>query len=318
MIDSSNPLTARVVAIVPTLRRSTRLDRCLESVRKAGAGHDLKVLVIVNGGDGSRPAVPEGEVTYLETGVNLGWAGGLTFGFARTSSDFTWAVQDDMVVDSRCLTNLMKALDDDPGLAAARPLVLDARGRIQRRSGGGYLDEDGSLVRGWPMRARPQTTAIPTDFDFVTGSGMLVRSQVWRGVGGWDPGYYPVGYADVDFNQRLVAAGWKVALEPTATCTHPGSASTPTHLRFLLSFHNRRRFAQNWRSPKSDSPDPLEEVLRPHPDISREQLAQLLAWSNAVLFDIDDWLATQHIARPVSQRMRGLYWTARAWLSRRY
>lgn len=311
---------ADIVVLIPTLKKSPRLTACIESVLRSARAHEqasgqgTKVLVVINGGDGATAPATEGDVTYIETGVNLGWAGGLVFGYERVSSRFVWVIQDDMTVDDTCLTNLMRAMEEHPEAGAVRPVMLDKRGRIARRSVGGYLDVNGGPSRGWPMRSRPTSAAIPDDMDYVAGSGLLIRGEAWQQAGGWDWRYYPVGYADVDFNARLKKAGWTVRVVTTAHAHHEGSASSPTNTRYLLAFHNRRRFAANWR-PQTNEQPPVNESPNVHPDVSKERLAELLSLSNSALFDIDEWLATQRIYRPFRQRVRGLYWTARAFIT---
>lgn len=308
---------AQVVAIIPALRRSDRLHRCLDSLLSVGKEHDLRVLCVINGGDGHAPAMTDGRVTFVEAGINLGWPGGLEFGRRGVRAEFLWVVQDDMVMLPGCLDHLLGALERDPTLGAVRPLIVDHRGRVRRRSGGVYLDAAGMPVRGWPMRSRRASTIrIPSDLSYIAGSGMLVRDDAWMDAGGWDWRYYPVQFADADFNARLRAAGWRISLEPQAHARHEVSASSPDHFRALLSFHNGQRYRRRW----VDDPDGTAGTDEPptvHPDVSREQLAEMLVLSNAALFDLDAWLGTQHVQPPVRQRWRGLLWTLRAFVDPR-
>jgi len=303
---------AEVVAIIPTLSRSRNLDRCIGALLSESDDQDLRILVVGNGGDtGSHPSLDE-RVTYVSVGVNLGWAGGLRFGRQRIDAQFIWAIQDDMTILPGCLRGLVSVLKSDVGLGAVRPAIVDDRGRLARRSCGGYVDDRGTVMRGWPMRGRRlHGLRVPTDLSYIASSGMLIRAGAWDDVGGWDGRYYPVQYADVDFCARLSANGWRFSIVPGALARHAGSASSPSNLRNLLSFHNRRRFSEVWLGGSAPA-NWLDQAPAIHPDVSKEMLAELLALSNAALFDLDSWLATQHVIRPFSQRIRGAYWTARA------
>lgn len=307
-------VSADVVAIVPTLRLSERLDRCIASVLASDTDRDVRVLVVVNGGDGSAEPLVDGRTTVVQVGVNLGFSGALTFGASLAESEFVWVVQDDMTVEPDCLAALDRALDSSPDLGAARPVMLDEKGRVTRRSGGVVLTPDGAVVRGWPMRSRPlDGLQQPRELTYVAGSGMLVRRQAWDDAGGWGPEYYPVQWSDADFCRRLAQAGWAFRLEPTAHARHKGSSSTPRHLRFLLSFHNGRKYRARWidEAPAPTNPPNV------HPAVTREQLAAMVTSSNGALSDVDAWMASRSLPHRARQRIRGTWWTLRAFVDPR-
>ncbi|HAN71990.1 MAG TPA: hypothetical protein DCQ36_10460 [Actinobacteria bacterium] len=306
---------ADVVALIPTLRRSERLDRAIDSVLASDGQGDVRVLCVVNGGDGHADPIVEGRVTFLQTGVNLGWAGGLNFGRQHSNATYLWAVQDDMVVEPGCLELLLQALHEQPRVGAVRPLAVDDRGRVKRRSGGVYLSLDGMPLRGWPMRSRSAgSVRLPDDLSYVAGSGLLIRATAWDDAGGWDEQYYPVQYADADFNARLQAAGWDVTMIRDAHMHHASSSSSPSLFRSLLSFHHSRRYRDAWLV---DQARQAQEVPRLHPDVTRDQLALLLAQSTGALFAVDAWQRSERFHHRLRRRARGLLWTARAFVDRR-
>ncbi|MBI1351810.1 MAG: glycosyltransferase [Actinomycetales bacterium] len=315
MTGGDSLVAAPIVALVPTLGAFPRLAACVRSLLGSSGSEDLEILVVVNGGDGHRPPERDGRVVTVRTGVNLGWAGGLTFGRRLVDAEYLWVVQDDMTILPGCLEGLRSAMQADPGLGGVRPMMVDDKGRVARRSGGGYLDDGGHVVRGWPMRSRRlDRLRVPDDLDYIAGSGMLIRSEAWDAAGGWDWRYYPVQYADIDFTQRLRSTGWRVALTASALARHAGSGSTGSTLRHFLAFHNRRRYEHRWLLDGKDPEGAPDAVARVHPDISVEHVADLLALSNDALRDLDAWARTQHVARPVSSRARGAYWRAWAYL----
>jgi len=99
------------------------------------------------------------------------------------------------------------------------------------------------------------------NLSYVPSRGMLVRRDDWDAVGGMDPGYYPVLWADVDFCRRLTDIGRRFGLVASAMVAHPGNASTtPAYSRFLHE-RNARRFRRLHGERARDAP--VDERIPP-------------------------------------------------------
>ena len=53
----------------------------------------------------------------------------------------------------------------------------------------------------------------------------MFRRLCWEKLGGWDEGFRPIWFEDVDFCARLKAAEWKVLFQPLAVAKHAGGHS---------------------------------------------------------------------------------------------
>lgn len=73
----------------------------------------------------------------------------------------------------------------------------------------------------------------------------LVRSSLWKKLGGMDPIYLPVYYEDVDFEMKLLSNGYTMVATPDAECIHYGGGSykmgehDPNVIRNKQIFHSR-------------------------------------------------------------------------------
>ncbi|MBL8793777.1 MAG: glycosyltransferase family 2 protein [Planctomycetia bacterium] len=114
--------------------------------------------------------------------------------------------------------------------------------------------QDGSRLAG-PSRALLATR----DQSAVTGACLLMRSEVFRALGGFDE-RLAVGFGDTDLCLRARAAGYKVLLDAQAVLLHHESATRPTHMpdphptdtrlfraRYLdLLLHGDPTYSQAW------------------------------------------------------------------------
>lgn len=110
-----------IAAVVVTYNRCKLLRECLACLhRQRGLseyGHALDILVIDNAStDGTRemlePAITAGAVRYLNTGANLGGAGGFNRGMrgaVESGYRFLWIMDDDCLPQPDALAVLLKA-----------------------------------------------------------------------------------------------------------------------------------------------------------------------------------------------------------------
>jgi hypothetical protein len=57
------------------------------------------------------------------------------------------------------------------------------------------------------------------------GAFLMVRREVWQALGGFDEGFSPVWFEDVDFCRRAMACGYHPYYTPAAVAVHAGGHS---------------------------------------------------------------------------------------------
>jgi GT2 family glycosyltransferase len=252
-----------VAALIPTLGIDVdRLAAAVAAVRAQQGGHRIAVVVIVNSADPPAPGIAELGVDLAAAGANLGWAGGLTLGRRTVEAPLLWLVQDDFQPEPDCLAALEAALDADTGLALAAPVVVDESGSVPRLSCGATIGTDGDLDELIPPADTPVEAFTPERWgDYVPSRGMLVRREDWDAVGGMDPAYYPVLWADVDFCAAQTARGRRFAIARAARARHADHGSLPGALGPFLHARNRDRFLARHRPGAAARRAP--DLLRP-------------------------------------------------------
>ncbi len=119
---------------------------CLESLRQL-AYPNFQVVVVDNGsGDDSvvRIADRYPEVDLVETGANLGFAGGCNVGIRRAlerGADYLWLLNSDTWVDADALTAMVELAERDPALGAVGSVICDQAvpERVLAWGGGGSI-----------------------------------------------------------------------------------------------------------------------------------------------------------------------------------
>jgi len=92
----------------------------------------------------------------------------------------------------------------------------------------------------------------PLAVDWTAGMFMLVRADVFRGIGGFDEGFF-LYYEDVDFCARSWKAGYRVVLHPGVFVIHAAQRASRRRLRYMAWHASSmiRYFCKHaWRLPR--------------------------------------------------------------------
>lgn len=213
-----------VWTIVLNWERPRETLRCLASLdRLAYPNH--RVLVVDNGStDGSEHAIRAARpgVHLLQTGANLGYAGGNNAGIRAAldaGAELVWILNNDTEVEPDALDELVRIARGDPRTGALAT-------RLVERESGRTAADAFSLVGG-------SMTAVECDgctrddahpADVLGGPSLFLRAQALREVGTFDVEYFHY-YEEADLMERIHRAGWKLGLACRAAITHAHGGS---------------------------------------------------------------------------------------------
>jgi O-antigen biosynthesis protein len=260
-------VTPDVSVIVPSVSQADHLARCLASLLGDSPRRwSVEVIVVANGAtERVRAVARAARVILVESAVNRGFAGGCLLGARHARGRRLLVLNDDVVVRPGWLDPLVETLAR-PRVGAVGPLVRYPDGRIQEV--GSVLWRDGaSRPIGHGAPATALEPLVRRRVDYCSASALLIDRAAWDAVGGFDEGYHPAYYEDVDFALRLERAGYEVWADPRSQVTHVESeSSTPRFKQFLFARH-RARLVAAWPealaqrlSPPGVSDDPSDVV----------------------------------------------------------
>ena len=252
------PKRRRLAAIVLNYRTPEDTFLATRSLLLSHRPIDQVIVVDNNdGGDSSRPC--EGalsplinRITYLPTGANLGFSGGMNIGIAHAldaGADAILLVNSDVVVPVHCVDALERALYATPGAGIAGPVVLGRATPDRIASHGISYNETTGRMRhrgvGSPIRESLRAAGVPADA--ISGCMMLVKREVFERVGRFDADYF-FSFEDLDFCLRARDAGFSSIVVPAATALHEGGRSMGTDSRrFYFGARNHLQLARQRR-----------------------------------------------------------------------
>lgn len=214
----------RVSIIIVNWNAGPALDACLASL--AGGDRRREIVLVDNASsDGSTAAAraryPDARV--VETGTNLGFAAGANRGAAVAGGDVLVFLNPDARVLPGAVDTLVDTLLLVPAAAIAGGGLVDERGRWQPAAAH-FAPLPHLVLDTTAGRLAARLRRVPHRVDWVYGTFMAVRRDLFRQLGGFDPCYFLYG-EDLDLCHRAARVGARTIHVPAARAIHGRNVS---------------------------------------------------------------------------------------------
>ena len=216
----------------------------------------FEVILVDNASnDDSVDRIREGVVglKLIAESRNLGFGGGNNRAAAEARAPIICLLNPDARVTAGWLDPLLTALTDSQ-VGAVAPALIGADGALQ---------EVGAVVDHWgytgPIGTRGFGGDVPMPsgrvaVDYASAACLLMRTEVFRSMQGFDPTYRLAYYEDVDLCMRLWERGLHVWGEPASQVIHLGGGTVTPVVSQALWHHNRSVFLHRWRDELTSRP----------------------------------------------------------------
>ncbi len=198
---------------------------CLDALKHCTYRHMIIIVVDNGSSDDSvariRAAYPD--IVLLESGANLGFAGGNNVGIRYAiaqGADYLWLLNNDTEPAPDALTALVAKASTNRRIGAVASICYyaDRPDTVQIWAGG--------RVNLW-IGYSPYTTEPHDDdwFHWLNGTSLLLTSRALQAVGLLDERFF-LYWEDTEIGLRLRRNGWQLAAAPNSRVLHKVSAST--------------------------------------------------------------------------------------------
>ena len=222
-------------------------------IRSCAKVEGAEVVVADNAStDGSLKLMAEDfpQVRTLKFEKNLGFTGGYNRAFAELhygpdAPEYFLLINSDIEVPEDWLGPLVEWMDAHPQCGACAPKLHGWQHKDMFEyagAAGGYIDRFGypfcrGRIMGRVEKDKGQYDS-PTDVFWATGACLMVRSSVYRRLGGLDERFF-AHMEEIDLCWRMQLEGWKVTVVPSSTVYHVGGGTLPPTSPFKLFLNYR-------------------------------------------------------------------------------
>lgn len=187
--------------------------------------------------------------------TNGGFGTGHNMVLSLLESQYHFILNPDILLESDVLSGMADYAQQHPEVVMARPGLRYPDGRVQELP----LRKCSLLALVYrqlpflkclkPFNDRyvmaGQDLSVPTDIEFCTGSFSMLRTEVFRAIGGFDEGYF-MYVEDADLTQKALQKG-RVQLWPQFTAVHAWHRAPHSSLRpFVLQMKSMARYFAKW------------------------------------------------------------------------
>jgi GT2 family glycosyltransferase len=234
----------RVHIVILNYKGALDTIECVASIKGTTFSNFEIVVVDNDSGDGSEDLIcaAHPDITVLQSGANLGYAGGnnigIRYALAR-GADFIWILNNDTTVAPDALGELLRAAAAAPGVGIVGSKIYYMAEPTLLWFAGGRID----WLRGIPYHVgahqedRGQFDGM-TASETAQGASMLVSRETFERVGLLEEDYF-LYFEESDFCCRARKAGLAIRFAPASHVWHGVSRSTGVRSPIFLYYFTR-------------------------------------------------------------------------------
>jgi len=169
-------------------------------------------------------------VRLLRNQENLGFTGGMNAGISAACGDYIYLTEDDIEMDTGCISALVSCLQKHPGACLAGAMMLNHDdGTI--RCAGGHVDLGKTFsmkIIGAGDAPAAMASVEPYPVSYLPGATMMARRVQLIELGGFRDDFF-MYLEDVELCCRVLRRGLDIVVVPDARVVHhrPGDSPSP-------------------------------------------------------------------------------------------
>ncbi len=222
-----------VTVLVVNYNSGRWLARCIETLLDGATDYPRSLILDNASTDGSIAEFKPGpNVEIIRSEINLGFAKGINRLAQEVDTEYLLILNPDCLLRPDGLIRLLAELHTHPEAAMVSGRVFKLDGAEQRGSRR-RLPDPGRILRELSGRSPGAGVDLinqpppieACEVEAVSGACMLVRTEVFRDLGGFDVNY-PMHFEDLDLMARIGEAGHTIRLVPDVAISHAGGISS--------------------------------------------------------------------------------------------
>jgi GT2 family glycosyltransferase len=258
----------QVSIIIPVYNQWLYTAACLRSMADTACRASFEIIIVDDHSSdetAERLAGVEGLVN-IRNEENLGFIGSCNRGAGEARGKYLVLLNNDTQVLAGWLDALLDTFERFPDTGIAGASLVYPNGQLQET--GGIIFNDGS---GWNYgrgdNADKPEYGYTREVDYCSGACIMLKTELFRELGGFDTRYSPAYYEDTDLAFRVRAAGLKVRVQPRAKIVHHEGITSGTDINSGTKRYqeiNRNKFLDRWKDELVLQPSPLSDPNDAH------------------------------------------------------
>lgn len=250
-----NGVSRKVSIIIPNFNGKKYLADCIDSLYRLDfPREDYEIIVVDNASsDGSGEFVSSTypDVLLITAKRNLGFASGCNLGIKNSSAEYIILLNNDTVVETDWLTELVAVADNNNEVAIVGSKLLFKHNPNEIQNAASFLTDrgdGGDIGTHQPDEGQYNTTR---EVMAVCGASMLIKRALIEEIGALDEDFFAY-YEDMDLCYRTRLYGKKIIFAPKSVVYHVHAATSGEWSPFFTFLVLRNKLLIHLKNSRAD------------------------------------------------------------------
>ncbi len=181
---------------------------------------------------------------------NMGFLKNCNQAAAMARGEFIFFLNNDTKVTEGWLSSLVRLIRSDEGIGMVGSKLVYPDGRLQEAGGIIWSDASGWNYGRLQDPSEPEYNYVK-DVDYISGAAIMIRTALWKEIGGFDERFAPAYCEDSDLAFEVRRHGKRVVYQPQSVVVHfegisNGTDVTGTGLK-RYQVVNQEKFKEKWK-----------------------------------------------------------------------
>ncbi|OKP87115.1 glycosyl transferase family 2 [Paenibacillus sp. P3E] len=240
----------QVSIIIPVYNQWNYTYSCLASILQHTTGVSYEIIIADDMSTDETVNIAEyvENITVARDGVNRGFLLNCNNAAKLARGEYIFFLNNDTNVQTEWLSSLVELAESDQRIGMVGSKLVYPDGRLQEAGGIIWNDASGWNYGRLDDPEKPEYNYVK-EVDYISGAAILVRSNIWRELGGFDERYVPAYFEDSDLAFEVRRLGYKVVLQPKSIVVHFEGVSHGTDTNSGIKSYqvkNKEKFLEKW------------------------------------------------------------------------
>lgn len=248
---AGNSADIQTSIIIPVFNKAEFTFQCIRSLLNEIDFTTTEVIVVDNAStDGTPNLLSRCKfLRVIRNEENQGFVDACNQGAAAARGEYLLFLNNDTEVLSGWLRHLVETIESQGAIGAVGSMFLYPNGSIQE-AGSIVWQDGGAQHYGWGGSPDDRRFTFAREVDYCSAASLLIRTELFQQLGGFDRRFAPAYYEDVDLCFGVRSLGYKVIYQPMSRVVHYEGATAGRDVnRGMKHFQivNRAKFAEKWQ-----------------------------------------------------------------------
>ena len=188
-------------------------------------------------------------ITVVRNATNQGFLLNCNNAAKLAKGEYIHLLNNDTQVSEGWLSHLLDVMNRDQSVGLVGSKLVYPDGRLQE-AGGIFWNDASAWNFGNKSDPNLPEFNYLKEVDYISGASILIRSSLWKDLGGFDEEYVPAYCEDSDLAFSVRKAGYKVVYQPKSVVVHFEGVSNGTDTNSGIKHYqvlNKEKFYNKWK-----------------------------------------------------------------------